>query len=180
MTDHNEEIGYQYQRIRHGIVEKLVDGRRYNMQQRDDGQWYFNHQKNRDHDNQHERGAVGFAQLLAFALAILAEQRLASILRLAHGSHEQHIEADEQNARNEMDEEQAEQEIRAKVEVLADCCADPVGGANVINGNGDVVDGERNWFVRSAPQKRRHAFVCKKVYKTHEINKTYLSKNLVI
>ncbi len=77
----------------------------------------------RDHDDQHQRGAVGIPELLALPrLAALdfgatREKFAALLLRLLHRAEEQDVEDDERHARDQVDEEHAKPENEHHVSI---------------------------------------------------------------
>lgn len=131
VAQHQKEVGQHDEDVGNAIVQKLNDQRANNVHDRDHGNGYFGNEEHRHDYDQHQGGAVRVTQLLALLLAILAEQQLASLLRLTQGSKEQNVQRDQNDARQQIDEQHAEQEIAGVVHVHADIVVHPVRGLQV-------------------------------------------------
>lgn len=113
----DEEIRDQDEDISDMVVEYLDQGTRDYVEDRDYCYGDFNHEEDRDNNDEHQCGAVGVTQPFAFRFSVLLEQFLPVQLRGPHGSEEEDVEDDQRGAGDEMDEEDSETEVRDEVGV---------------------------------------------------------------
>lgn len=74
VADDDEEVGEEDEHVGYAVVEELGADARDDVERRDDGQRDLHQQEDRHHHDQHQRRAVGVAQLPALALAVLLER----------------------------------------------------------------------------------------------------------
>jgi len=105
VRDDDEEVGEENEGVGELVVEDLGHAGRDDVQHGDDGDRDLDQQKHGHHHDQHQRGAVGVAQPLALALAVLLEQPLALLLRDPHRPEQHQVQQHQRHARHHMHED---------------------------------------------------------------------------
>lgn len=155
VAQHQKEVRQHDEDVGNAVVQKLNDQRAHNVHDRDHGNGYFGNEEHRHHHDQHQCGAVGVAQLLALLLAILAEQQLATLLRLSQRGKEQNVQSDQNDAGQQIDEQHAEQEVAGVVDVHADVVVHPLRGLQVADLRLVAVPLDLDGYVGSVEEARQ-------------------------